>query len=142
MDKPAWLYNNNKAFERLWEVYNGPRTTPPAATITATHRSNEIDDVIDSYIDPERASASDSELDEYKQWKLREPIAAKGTHDADNPVEYWVKLRPQYTNLSRLAIDVLSIPASGCDCERMFSERGDLLEPRRRRLGPQLLAAM
>jgi hypothetical protein len=51
-------------------------------------------------------------------------------------------LRYQYPNLSKLAIDVLLIPASSCDCERMFSELGDLLEPRRRKLGPQLLAAM
>jgi hypothetical protein len=41
-----------------------------------------------------------------------------------------------------MAIDVLSIPASSCECERMFSELGDLLEPRRRQISPQLLAAI
>lgn len=40
-----------------------------------------------------------------------------------------------------MAIDILSIPASSCDCERMFSEIGDLLEPKRRKLGPQILSA-
>jgi hypothetical protein len=29
----------------------------------------------------------------------------------------------------QMAIDVLSIPALNCKCERMFSELGDLLEP-------------
>ena len=51
-------------------------------------------------------------------------------------------LREQYPNLSRLALNVLSIPASSCECERMFSELGDLLEPRRRNITPQLLAAI
>jgi hypothetical protein len=139
-NKPAWLHSNNRAFNRLWAQYNAPRAAPPA-TIPAAHRSNDIDDVIDSYINPEQSNAT-SELDEYQQWKLREPIAVKDSHDANNPVEYWVALRHQYPNLSKLAIDVLSIPASSCDCERMFSELGDLLEPRRRKLGPQLLAAM
>ena len=41
-----------------------------------------------------------------------------------------------------MAIDVLSIPASSCYCERMFSEIGDLLEPKRRKLNPHLLAAI
>ncbi|KAI1591535.1 hypothetical protein PtrCC142_011775, partial [Pyrenophora tritici-repentis] len=31
---------------------------------------------------------------------------------------------------------------SSCDCERLFSELGDLLEPRRRALGSELLAAL
>jgi hypothetical protein len=35
----------------------------------------------------------------------------------------------EYPNLSRLAIDTLSIPASSFECERLFSELGDLLEP-------------
>jgi hypothetical protein len=110
-------------------------------SIPTAHRSNNIDNVIDSYINPEQSNAT-SELDEYQEWKLREPIAVKDGHDANNPVEYWVALRHQYPNLSKLAIDVLSIPASSCNCERMFSELGNLLEPRRRKLGPQLLAAM
>lgn len=36
----------------------------------------------------------------------------------------------------------MTIPASSCDCERMFSELGDLLEPKRRAIGAQLLAAI
>ncbi|KAF7447187.1 Dimer-Tnp-hAT domain containing protein [Pyrenophora tritici-repentis] len=33
-------------------------------------------------------------------------------------------------------------PSSSCECERMFSELGDLLAPRRRNIGSQLLAAL
>jgi hypothetical protein len=41
-----------------------------------------------------------------------------------------------------MALDVLSIPASSRECERMFSELGDLLEPHRRNISPQLLSAI
>jgi hypothetical protein len=46
------------------------------------------------------------------------------------------------SNLSRLAIDILTIPASSCECERLFSEPGNLLEPKQRKIGAKLLAAL
>jgi hypothetical protein len=53
-------------------------------------------------------------------------VAGKDSPNALDPIQYWIGLREQYPNLSRLALDVLSIPASSCECERMFSELGDL----------------
>jgi hypothetical protein len=44
--------------------------------------------------------------------------------------------------LARFAIDILIIPVSSCECERLFSELGDLPEPRKRKIGSQLLAAI
>jgi hypothetical protein len=55
---------------------------------------------------------------------------------------YWIQMRSKYLCLSRFAIDMLTIPASSCDCERLFSELGDLLEPKRRAIGSELLAAL
>jgi hypothetical protein len=37
---------------------------------------------------------------------------------------------------------MLSIPGLSCECERLFSELGDLLEPRRRNISLELLAAI
>jgi hypothetical protein len=51
-------------------------------------------------------------------------------------------MRDCYPSLSKLALDVLSIPPSSYECERQFGELGDLLEPQQRRLGPQILAAI
>jgi hypothetical protein len=62
--------------------------------------------------------------------------------NAGNPVQYWIQLRPKYPYLSQFAIDTLTVPASSCDCERLFSELGDLLEPKRRAIGSELLAAL
>jgi hypothetical protein len=76
--------------------------------------------------------------DEYKAWKRSEQISRQGV----DPIEYWVELRDRYPNLRKLAIDVLSIPGSSCEFERLFSELGDLLEPRCRNISPQPLAAI
>jgi hypothetical protein len=51
-------------------------------------------------------------------------------------------MRAKYPCLSHFAIDTLTVPASSCDCERLFSELGDLLEPKRRAIGSELLAAL
>jgi hypothetical protein len=51
-------------------------------------------------------------------------------------------LQDRYLNLSKLALDILSILASSCKCKRLFSELGDLLEPRCRGISPELLAAI
>jgi hypothetical protein len=43
---------------------------------------------------------------------------------------------------SRFAIDILTVPVSSCECERLFSELGDLLEPKRCAISGELLAAL
>ncbi|KAG9383025.1 Dimer-Tnp-hAT domain containing protein [Pyrenophora tritici-repentis] len=79
---------------------------------------------------PERAIVAPDEASEAAT------VAATVEDDAEK------ELRDRYPNLSKLALDVLSIPALSCECERLFSELGDLLEPRRRAIKPQLLAAI
>lgn len=137
-DQPGWLELNNRKFQTLWADYKAlpkPRLVHPH-----THRRpSNIDDAIDGLIDPQHSNTS--EEDKYEQWK-REPIAAKCSDAALNPVKYWVGLRDRYPNLSKLALTVFSIPASSCECERVFSELGDLLDPRRRCISPELLAAL
>jgi hypothetical protein len=48
----------------------------------------------------------------------------------------------KYKLLSKFALDILSIPAASADCERNFSELGDLLSVRRMRMKVDLLAAL
>lgn len=137
-DRPNWLSNNNRAFQALWAEYN----TSPSVLQRPKVLSNDMDDAIDSIMDPTIPGSDDTGEDEYDRWRRSEPRAGKGTEYANNPIKYWVMMRDRYPSLSKLALDVLSIPASSCECERMFSELGDLLEPRRRGIHPQLLAAI
>jgi hypothetical protein len=87
-------------------------------------------DAIDGLIDPSTSTNNTTEEDEYERWKRSEPRAEKGSDHTNTPIRYWVELRDRYPNLSKLALNVLSIPASSCECERLFSELGNLLEPR------------
>lgn len=138
-DHSDWLETNDRAFQALWNQYK----SAPAAVRLPRVVTNDIDDAIDSLMEPKAgAPAAAVEVDEYQRWKQCEPRAEKGSDDAENPIKYWLNLRDRYPQLSQLALDVLSIPASSCDCERMFSELGDLLEPRRRGISPKLLAAI
>jgi hypothetical protein len=134
--EPTWLESNNRNFQALWAEYKGLARPRTRTRIFA----NNIDDTIDSIIDP--AGVGSNEEDEFEPWKRCEPCAAKGSEHAINPIKYWVELRDRYPNLSKFALDVLSIPASSCECERVFSELGDLLEPCRRGISPELLAAI
>jgi hypothetical protein len=93
-------------------------------------------------MDLDNEDAGLGDLDEYERWNACEPRVERGSDAVKNPIKYWLGLRDRYPRLSQLAIDVMSIPASSCDCERMFSELGDLLEPRRRAISPELLAAI
>lgn len=137
-DKPNWLNASNSAFHTLWAQYN--------TSLRAVQRPkvlfNDMDDAIDGLINPTTASDNEGESDEYKRWRRNEPRAETNSEWHRRPINYWLALRDRYLSLSMLAIDVLSIPASSCKCERMISELGDLLEPCRRRIKPQLFAAI
>jgi hAT family C-terminal dimerisation region len=105
--------------------------------------SSGINDAINALVNAEPSGIEATEADELAQWRRYEPRwTQKQFEQGGNPVSYWVSMRPKYPNLARLAIDMMTVPASSCECERLFSELGDLLEPRRRKIGSQLLAAI
>ncbi|KAA8621043.1 Dimer-Tnp-hAT domain-containing protein [Pyrenophora tritici-repentis] len=97
----------------------------PRQSYTAATSSNNIDEAISAILGRNEP-----------QW-TQEQYTADG-----NPVQYWIQLLPKYPHLAQFAIDIMTIPASSSDCKRLFSELGDLLEPKRRALGSELLAAL
>ena len=140
--KPQWLQSAYAAFLSLWAEYN-PYRSPREVPRRKVPASNDIDDAIDALVNAEESlQTKTTELDEYERWKQFEPRSLKDDDNTRDPIKYWLGLRTKYPNLPRLALDVLSVPASSCDCERMFSELGDLLERKRRKISPQLLAAI
>ena len=102
-----------------------------------------LDDAINAILDAESSDDTDDYTNEYVRWKANEPRWSAADFDQQgNPVRYWLNFRSKYPQLSQMAIDIMTIPASSCECERLFSELGDLLEPKRRKIGSQLLAAL
>ena len=47
-----------------------------------------------------------------------------------------------WPKLAQMALDILIIPATSDDCEQVFSEAGDLLEPHRLKLRPDIITAL
>ncbi|KAI1676930.1 Dimer-Tnp-hAT dimerization containing protein [Pyrenophora tritici-repentis] len=136
-DKPEWLAAAQSAFQALWGTYKDNPAPPPAPAAPRARVNNDLNDAIASMMEPHQGVRVSNDLDEYTRWKLEPWVPS-----VDNPITYWLSRRRDYPNLTRLALDVLSIPASSCDCERMFSELGDLLRPKRRKISSQLLVAI
>jgi hypothetical protein len=57
-------------------------------------------------------------LDELDRWLL-EPAEKPGT--LSNVIAYWLAKRGKYPQLSHMALDILSIPPTSCEAERIFS---------------------
>lgn len=138
-DKPEWLASAAASFNKLWKPYRpqNQRQRPPQPSTSL----GGIDDVIGAFVS--RNTGETVHNDEYERWKVEEPSWTKEQYLGDgNPIIYWIQLRSRYPHLSQFAIDILTIPASSCECERLFSELGDLLEPKRRGISSELLAAL
>ena len=127
-----------KALQVLWSERCPTNSAPKTRPAT---RSGDIDDAIDDLM--EEADNDNLEVDELARWRRDEPAWMFEQHKGRvTPVQYWIQLLPKYPSLASLAIDMLTIPASSCACERMFSELGDLLEPKRCKISANLMAAL
>jgi hypothetical protein len=82
--KPNWLKASSASFQALWAQYN---TSPRAVRLSAVILS-DIDDAIDSILNPSTASSLTADEDEFKRWKRSELAAKRGTEHADNPIKY------------------------------------------------------
>jgi hypothetical protein len=106
--------------------------------------SSGINDVINALVNSEPYGIVEvkemDELERCRQFELRWRQEQFG--QGDNPIGYWISLRPKYPNLARMTINVSTIPAPSCECKRLFSELGEFSEPRQRKIGSQLLAAI
>jgi hypothetical protein len=140
-DKPNWIHQGEAALQRLWATY---KPELPPSTRPKVPRTSSLRDSIAALVNAEHNNEDDDvAIDQLSRWRRFEPAWTSAQFESSSTaVSYWMALRPKYPELSQLAIDVLSIPASSCECERMFSQLGDLLEPRRRKIGSQLLAAL
>lgn len=72
------------------------------------------------------------EYDEYDRW-LSSPDS-KSDPFVTNLFQYWWGKQKEYPRLSRMALDLLSIPPMSAECERLFSVAGQMVSPQRSRL--------
>ncbi|TKA59147.1 hypothetical protein B0A49_13257 [Cryomyces minteri] len=122
-DRPDWIINSDATFQKLWQTYKGRSVTPPQLSITKRVRPHSD---LSKYMlsltgtEPQSGNGAPEEAeDEYERWKAMKPLLYEHPSSSD-PIGYWRMQRTEFPQLSQLAIDVLTIPASSADCERAF----------------------
>lgn len=141
--KEDWLLKGNTQFRALWQEYKDKDlpAQPPPEKLTKKPKTLSSRSEFLSQFTSSSARYTEQGDDEYERWKVLDPLPSDHLL-AKDPLLYWWLQRSEFPRLAQMALDVLSIPASSCDCERAFSELGDLLEPRRRRMHMDIIAAI
>lgn len=129
----SWVGNARKMVEKLWEDYK-PKGSMPTNTPSASEPSTSSN----AFSTWRRRHQSAPNLeDEYKRY-----CASDCTFDVDTRMWWLEKTQQQsYPNLSRMALDMLSIPAMAADPERLFSSAKLVISDLRNKLGIDIIEA-
>ncbi|KAM3505831.1 hypothetical protein MY10362_002714 [Beauveria mimosiformis] len=141
-EHPDWLSRGKAAVEELWDEYRNlsveQDTIPEQPTVA--RRSTELDDFMSSVrkLSTQPAPSTSARRDEYAEW-----VATTDPGDClvDDPIQYWLLRRRQYPRLSRMAIDLFSVPAMSSEPERIFSLAGQMVTTQRGRLKADIIGA-
>ncbi|KAK2923067.1 HAT, C-terminal dimerization domain [Fusarium oxysporum f. sp. vasinfectum] len=130
------------AVRELWEEYRKlpvEQDTIPEQP-TAARKATDLDDFMASVrkLSTQRAPSAPPTRDEYAEWLS---TSDPGDYLVDNPIQYWLLRRRQYPRLSRMAIDLFSVPAMSSEPERIFSLAGQMVAPLRRQLQADIVGA-
>ena len=98
-----------------------------------------VDDILKEFV----SNSTDEEDDNERYDEVMEYMKMKVNYQAgENVLSWWMKHSTIFPQLSRLALPLLSIPASSTTSERVFSETGRVLEARRQQLNPESLDSL
>jgi hypothetical protein len=128
---PEWLEPARKLMRGLWDEYKPVDTSPPQSTTTVTTTNEFLLWMSHQYQD-------EPPLDEYERYCGAERVKV------DRALPWWLEETQQkaYPNLSRLALDILSIPAMSAEPERLFSGAKITITDRRNRLDAATIEAL
>lgn len=125
-----WIKLAKKKVQKVWETEYKPQSNQPPPT----SRTKNV------FL----TSLYDSDEEEFAQRDEYETYCALPPVDIEDPLGWWLETTQQkaFPNLSKMAIDYLSIPAMSSEAERLFSSCKITLTDRRNRLGADLLEAL
>jgi len=144
----TWIRKAKAAVQRLWrdeyktlpaaEVLGGD-DAPPAKRLKPNSKINSF--LAKRSTVAQRPSPDSSSSDEYERY-IKQPTIEAIMDDELNPITWWESKRSQMPRLSKMALDLLSIPAMSAKAERIFSHCGNIVRPNRARLHGDTLAAV
>jgi hAT family C-terminal dimerisation region len=137
VEKEPWLAVAKNAVQQLWEEeYKGKFGVPQGITLVS--RPRKPDDEFGSLSEHRKIRAIKPPAnDAYQSFIERDPEGQA----TDDPLDYWnsrVILQP---DLARFALDMLALPATSAECERVFSSAKLLITAARNRLHPDIIEA-
>ncbi|EJP61509.1 transposase-like protein [Beauveria bassiana ARSEF 2860] len=129
-ERPEWIEKAQQLLSDIWQEYK----------IKRAKEAEEAVDTFSSYLDSFKSTAMEisreSTGDELDRWlHLADPVEK----DCD-PFLYWFNKRFDYPRLTRMAIDILSVPPMAAECERVFSSCGNMVSAKRCRLQAETIA--
>jgi hypothetical protein len=138
--KPDWLPKAKTMMEEFWQSYKPQTSSTSTSTPTETPKPAQgpappSQNVFNNWM--HRHQSVPNLEDEYARY-----CAADCTYDV-NPRAWWMEKTQQasFPNLSKMALDILSIPAMSADLERLFSSAKLCLTDLRNKLGMDILEA-
>jgi hypothetical protein len=145
--KPDWISTAKKRVRGLWEEYKeGASTSIPTQPINASLSRQVKEYGRPDYLAKFRERLygdeqdNDNSQDEYDRYIS--PGREKVPEDKQlHPIRWWQSREAEYPILSRLAYDLLSIPAMSAENERLFSSSKDLISDRRNALDIESIEA-
>jgi hypothetical protein len=131
-NEAGWIRDGRAAVKGLWE--RRYKNTVPILPISQTqleHNSSFQNWMAD--LEMQMDTNVTDELDNYLSLP-RDPAIS-------NPLQWWKEHEQTFPNLSKLAYDLLAVPAMSSECERAFSRAGYSMDPRRTTMGDELIEA-
>jgi hypothetical protein len=123
-----------------------PYSSNPFSTSTPSNSASKAQNEFAAYLHKVKVKAmakldaqtQSTSSDEYTRY------CAEDVEWVEDPLAWWQEPIQQhkYPNLSKMALNILSIPAMSADVERLFSSAGLTLSDRRNRMGEALLEAL
>ncbi|RKK76034.1 hypothetical protein BFJ71_g17028 [Fusarium oxysporum] len=130
--KKEWAESSKKLMETLWNDYKPVESPLPLCEVPST-TTNEFLNWRNKHLQPSLVT------DEYERYCNSERV-----YGFTSALAWWLEETQQknYPNLSKMAVDILSIPAMSAEPERLFSGAKITITDRRNRLGSDVVEAL
>jgi hypothetical protein len=115
----------HQARAAVQDTYACPQRPPQRRTV-------DEDDVLSDVEGP--ATGIEQQLAQYEAEPRHSTVFIK-----DSPIPYWLAQRHRWPDLTQLALDTFSTPTMSDEPERLFSETGATLSPRRRQMNAETM---
>ena len=142
-----WIHAGRAAVEDLWSreykilpIDDQTDMSPPPAKRIKTN--SRISQFMANGCNSTDQQPLPNELDDDYNWYISQSQVPKHVGEDFNPIQWWQSMRKQRPRLSRMALDLLSIPAMSAKAERIFSHGGNIIRPNRASLKPNTVAAV